>query len=258
MNSFSFPSLRKNACIASSFNNYYFTRLHLILSMFWPDQVTVNFTISLLPCYLSLLTHFTLLLFLWYILVYRCVHLGVHSCELLNWFSYVRAAFYIVHESDIPASKVRADAVGHSQVVSIVVILLWASGSNMANTVSSTEVPPSHNRPDAFTTFGKLVDDVRAGLRPPNPEDSQTPPAPNVRGGLSDFSSPPIPDGGWSSPDFSLGAGMVIIQPSTHKIVVLHSVQDDEWFFPKGRKDIGESLEKAALREAFEEVFRFE
>ena len=61
-----------------------------------------------------------------------------------------------------------------------------------------------------------------------------------------------------------LGAGMVIIQPSTGKVVVLREqYQEDEhgeifdrWFFPKGRKDVGESLEQTALREAYEEVRR--
>jgi 8-oxo-dGTP pyrophosphatase MutT (NUDIX family) len=51
-----------------------------------------------------------------------------------------------------------------------------------------------------------------------------------------------------------LGAGMVIIQPETSKIVVVHDEVRDRWFLPKGRKDVGESLEQAALREAYEEV----
>ncbi|KAF9458694.1 hypothetical protein BDZ94DRAFT_1270016 [Collybia nuda] len=50
-----------------------------------------------------------------------------------------------------------------------------------------------------------------------------------------------------------LGAGMVILQPSTDKVVVLHEKEDKYWFFPKGRKDIGESLETTAIREAYEE-----
>jgi len=46
---------------------------------------------------------------------------------------------------------------------------------------------------------------------------------------------------------------MVIIQRNTHKVVVLFDTQKRRWFFPRGRKDIGESLEEAALREAYEE-----
>ena len=54
------------------------------------------------------------------------------------------------------------------------------------------------------------------------------------------------------SENFMLGAGAVIIQPSSGKVVI---VQDgDRWFLPKGRKDLGESIEQAALREAYEEV----
>jgi 8-oxo-dGTP pyrophosphatase MutT (NUDIX family) len=51
-----------------------------------------------------------------------------------------------------------------------------------------------------------------------------------------------------------LGAGMVIIQPSTGKIVLIYESKDKVWFLPKGRKDVGESLEQAALRETYEEV----
>ena len=58
-----------------------------------------------------------------------------------------------------------------------------------------------------------------------------------------------------------LGAGMVIIQPSTKKVVVLSEKAEASdgrvfhyWFLPKGRKDVGESLEQTALREAYEEV----
>ena len=51
-----------------------------------------------------------------------------------------------------------------------------------------------------------------------------------------------------------LGAGMVIIQPTTHKIVVVYETEKEYWFLPRGRKDVGESLEQAALREAHEEV----
>lgn len=57
------------------------------------------------------------------------------------------------------------------------------------------------------------------------------------------------------SENFMLGAGVVIIQPSSGKVVI---IQDgDHWFLPKGRKDLGESIEHAALREAYEEVRLF-
>ena len=51
-----------------------------------------------------------------------------------------------------------------------------------------------------------------------------------------------------------LGAGMVIFQPSTHKVVVVYETEKQYWFLPRGRKDVGESLEQTALREASEEV----
>jgi len=54
-----------------------------------------------------------------------------------------------------------------------------------------------------------------------------------------------------------LGAGMILIQENTHKIVVVYESDKECWFFPHGRKDIGESLEQAALREAYEEVWGY-
>ncbi|KAG6810037.1 hypothetical protein H0H92_013627 [Tricholoma furcatifolium] len=68
---------------------------------------------------------------------------------------------------------------------------------------------------------------------------------------MSEFSSPQVPHSGWAAENFMLGAGMVIIQPSTEKIVLVRD--GDHWFLPRGRKDIGESLETTALREAYEE-----
>jgi len=46
---------------------------------------------------------------------------------------------------------------------------------------------------------------------------------------------------------------MVIIQPESEKIVMIYDTKCKTWFLPKGRKDVGESLEQTALREAYEE-----
>jgi len=56
--------------------------------------------------------------------------------------------------------------------------------------------------------------------------------------------------------DFMLGAGAVIIQPSTSKVCIIEDFPSyaGQYFLPRGRKDVGESLEATALREAFEEV----
>jgi len=70
---------------------------------------------------------------------------------------------------------------------------------------------------------------------------------------LSMNSTPAVPSSLWFTSDFLLGAGMVIIQPETEKIVVIYDTERKTWFLPKGRKDVGESLEQAALREAYEE-----
>lgn len=70
---------------------------------------------------------------------------------------------------------------------------------------------------------------------------------------LSNNSSPAIPDSLFFASDFMLGAGMVIIQPATANVVLIHEAAKNFWFLPKGRKDVGESLEQAVLREAHEE-----
>ena len=70
---------------------------------------------------------------------------------------------------------------------------------------------------------------------------------------LSERSTAAIPNSIFHATDFILGAGVVIIQPSTSKIVLVTD-ERERWFLPKGRKDKGETLEQTALREAYEEV----
>lgn len=82
---------------------------------------------------------------------------------------------------------------------------------------------------------------------PPTPRSPSPPP-------LSNYSTHGVNDSAWASSDFLLGAGMVIIQRNTHLVVVVYDTQRKDWFFPQGRKNIGEALEQTALREAYEEV----
>jgi 8-oxo-dGTP pyrophosphatase MutT (NUDIX family) len=70
---------------------------------------------------------------------------------------------------------------------------------------------------------------------------------------LSERSTAAVPDSIFHATDLILGTGVVIIQPSTSKIVLVTDKRE-RWFLPKGRKDKGESLEQTALREAYEEV----
>ncbi|KAJ7161055.1 NUDIX hydrolase domain-like protein [Mycena filopes] len=70
---------------------------------------------------------------------------------------------------------------------------------------------------------------------------------------MSQYSTPQVPNSMWADVNFLLGAGMVVIQPATNKIVLVYETKKKYWFLPKGRKDVGESLEQAALREAYEE-----
>ncbi|KAJ7630098.1 NUDIX hydrolase domain-like protein [Mycena polygramma] len=70
---------------------------------------------------------------------------------------------------------------------------------------------------------------------------------------MSSWSDPQVPDSSWADGNILLGAGMVVFQPATMKVVVVFEREKKFWFLPKGRKDVGESLEQAALREAYEE-----
>ncbi|KAJ7452038.1 NUDIX hydrolase domain-like protein [Mycena galericulata] len=70
---------------------------------------------------------------------------------------------------------------------------------------------------------------------------------------MSCWSSPQVPNSAWADENFLLGAGMVVFQPATLKVVTVWEKEKKYWFLPKGRKDVGESLEQAALREAYEE-----
>ena len=70
---------------------------------------------------------------------------------------------------------------------------------------------------------------------------------------LSDKSTLAVPDCFFHTTEFILGAGIVVIQPSTGKTVVVGD-GEEQWFLPKGRKDKGGSLDKTALREGHEEA----
>ena len=73
---------------------------------------------------------------------------------------------------------------------------------------------------------------------------------------LSEHSTPTVRNSYWFCSDFMTGAGMVVLQPATGKVLLLYDPRGNGWFLPKGRKDVGESLEQTALREAYEEVRR--
>ncbi|PPQ80336.1 hypothetical protein CVT25_003619 [Psilocybe cyanescens] len=103
--------------------------------------------------------------------------------------------------------------------------------------LESGATTPSETPTDAGTGAS---DEVELGLPLPIPN-------------LSEWSTSAIAPSAWCSTDFMVGVGMVIIQQKTQKIVVLYSTKWKYWFFPRGRKDVGESIEQAALREAHEE-----
>ncbi|KZT31904.1 hypothetical protein SISSUDRAFT_994600 [Sistotremastrum suecicum HHB10207 ss-3] len=70
---------------------------------------------------------------------------------------------------------------------------------------------------------------------------------------LSELSSFTVPNSLFHAQDLQLGAGVVIIQPSTDNVVVLYSEKSKRYFLPKGRKDVGESIQDTAIREGYEE-----
>jgi NUDIX domain len=68
----------------------------------------------------------------------------------------------------------------------------------------------------------------------------------------SNASTPLIAPSRWASGSFQLAAGCIMIQESTDKVVVVRDEATGRWFLPRGRKDIGETLEQAAFREGYE------
>lgn len=68
----------------------------------------------------------------------------------------------------------------------------------------------------------------------------------------------PNPSATYLSDSFVTSAGSILFRkaPDTNKlqICILYERRKGEWLLPKGRKDCGESIEAAALRETFEET----
>ncbi|KAL2209137.1 hypothetical protein CC79DRAFT_1396071 [Sarocladium strictum] len=56
------------------------------------------------------------------------------------------------------------------------------------------------------------------------------------------------------SDQFVISCGTVTIDPQRSKVLLIRLRTTDEYFLPKGRKDIGETLEETAKRETFEET----
>ncbi|KAF4570962.1 hypothetical protein EYR36_001770 [Pleurotus pulmonarius] len=110
---------------------------------------------------------------------------------------------------------------------------------------------------DLFRRFSTRPTPVRTGHAQAH-TDTKPPPAPakNIqpRYKFSSFSGRSTSQGSWCAQDFMLGVGMVIIQPETEKVVLCYDSRRKHYFFPKGRKDAGEAMETAVLREAYEEV----
>ncbi|KAL4256696.1 Nudix hydrolase domain-containing protein [Pleurotus pulmonarius] len=111
---------------------------------------------------------------------------------------------------------------------------------------------------DLFRRFSARPAAVRTGhaqahtdTKPLPAPARNTPPQPRFR--FSPFSGKSTSQGLWSAQDFMLGVGMVIIQPETEKVVLCYDSRRKRYFFPKGRKDAGEAMETAVLREAYEE-----
>jgi 8-oxo-dGTP pyrophosphatase MutT (NUDIX family) len=56
------------------------------------------------------------------------------------------------------------------------------------------------------------------------------------------------------SDEFAISCGTVTIDVRESKVLLIHMRKNGEYMLPKGRKDVGESLEATALRETYEET----
>ncbi|KAI8990387.1 hypothetical protein BD414DRAFT_483461 [Trametes punicea] len=135
-------------------------------------------------------------------------------------------------------------------------------GSSRSTLPAHISAQPRTSSPTQTTTQTRTTDRHRRRSYPVGSRTVQMHRTPSINYDairFSDYSDPAAPDRVWFAQDFMLGAGMIVIQPSTNKVVILKEIitfrgeQVPIWFLPKGRKDVGESIEHAALREAYEE-----
>lgn len=56
------------------------------------------------------------------------------------------------------------------------------------------------------------------------------------------------------SDQFVISCGTATIDPQRSKVLLIRLRTTNEYFLPKGRKDVGEGLEETAIRETFEET----
>lgn len=122
--------------------------------------------------------------------------------------------------------------------------------TNIHNSLPASSVAraSSSSHPNTISSGSSFLPTLFPRHRSPRPQ----PPL-----NFSRYSSTSVPDGGWACEDFMVGVGMVVIQPTTNKMVLLYDhsgLKGRSYFLPKGRKDLGETLQQAALREAYEEV----
>ncbi|KAF8956836.1 NUDIX hydrolase domain-like protein [Flammula alnicola] len=72
------------------------------------------------------------------------------------------------------------------------------------------------------------------------------------------MAAPRYPTRQFLAGDFIISAGSILFRrnASSNKleVCVLHQLIKDEWLLPKGRKDRGETVEQAAVRETYEET----
>ncbi|KAH8102407.1 hypothetical protein BXZ70DRAFT_1006334 [Cristinia sonorae] len=128
------------------------------------------------------------------------------------------------------------------------------------------DAPTGHHRAESHAVSSRSAQPARSNLFARRSASSQStqpritptkPPVPSL-------SQPVVPTGSWSSPaipnsmffasNFLIGVGLLIIQPATGKVAIVHDSKAPGYFFlPKGRKDVGEDIIAAALREGYEE-----
>lgn len=72
------------------------------------------------------------------------------------------------------------------------------------------------------------------------------------------MSTPKYPTSQYLAGNFITSAGSVLFRhnplSSALEVCILHQTIKDEWLLPKGRKDRGETIEAAAIRETYEET----
>jgi len=122
--------------------------------------------------------------------------------------------------------------------------------SRMGSAASSSQYSLPRNSSSSAQPAPRMMGSTGPHMGSSSAQLPPRPPSPQLAVG---WNEPLVLTGGWSGMHLLLGAGLIIFQPTTASVVLVYDKRHQVYFLPRGRKDMGETLEITALREGFEE-----